>query len=650
MRPLNLVSLLLLAIAPVAWAEALPMPDFKDKRDGRVYKTVQIGNQRWFAENLRFNIKGSFCYDKKDYNCDTYGRLYNWAMAMRLVDYYNSVSIEKLKKRVHDVCPDGWHVPANKDWKRLKYFVGKMGKSDGVGISLKSSEMWEKELRIPAGSDEFGFNAIPAGMYHYYNGFMDLRSSTQFWSSTEYDAGGAYFWNLMYDSRTLEQVYESKDIAVSIRCIEDKAYPLREPPPPPPKVVPQVVKVQDKEVQTIHIGDQVWMVKNLNVKVPGSFCYEDREENCERFGRLYTWTAAMKIDERFETVDAKDVVSKQRPRGICPNGWHVPTALDFNRLDAYLKDIDDAVGVGTNLRAREGWQESELSLLGEDGFGFSALAGGVRDSANAYSGLGIFTGFWSGSEADPTRAIAWTLPYDDDNFVMDSSLKSRAFPVRCLLNPPDDDEIYDSTSIYDKRDDNRYKTVMINGDMWMAENLRFAAPGSFCYDDKDIRCRSYGRLYPWHVVMRLPEDFIENSLDSVSMGAVQEEHQGICPDGWHVPRREEWVRLGQFAINRRKGFTAALKSRDGWAQGGIPANNAVGFNALPAGSRYNDGEFAELGTSAYFWAAEGGGGMGAVYWNIINSKDDFTTAEDFEHTAFSLRCVKNKAAQNTPAQ
>ena len=209
----------------------------------------------------------------------------------------------------------------------------------------------------------------------------------------------------------------------------------------------------------------------------------------------------------------------------------------------------------------------------------------------------------------------------------------------------------------DKRDGRVYKTVQIGEQRWFAENLRFAAPGSFCYEDKDIRCRNYGRLYPWHVAMRLPEDFIDNSLDSVSQGAVIEEHQGICPDGWHIPRRDEWTRLGQFAVNKRKGLAAALKSREGWAQGNLAKNNnASGFNALPAGSRYNnDGEFAELGSSAYFWAAEGGGGMGAVYWYVVGSKDSFSSEEDFDKNAFSLRCVKNRtvpqeATQETPAE
>lgn len=637
MRKMVLLALLL-AVSAMAIDE---MPDFVDPRDNQVYKTVQIGHQRWFAENLRFKLKGTYCYDKNDANCWKYGRLYTWAAAMRLVDFYNTRVAKEAVKKVHDVCPNGWRVPTNKDWKNLMFYAGKMGRSDGVGISLKSKEGWDRELRIPYGSDEFGFNALPAGERHYVGMFMDAGASTQFWASNEYDAYGAYFWRLTYDSRSLEMVYEAKENAISVRCIEEKKYELREQPPPPVVVVPEVVKVKNQEISTIHIGDQVWMARNLDTEVPGSFCYMDDKGLCEKYGRLYTWAAAMNLPDEYLNKSSRDTV-KRIHRGVCPVGWHIPSIYDFERLDAYLKDIDDAVGVGANLKARDVWPETENSMPGQNGWGFSALPGGYRLDLMSFVGLDSITGFWSSSEKDSISGLLWGLYADRDEFVRDSSNKVAAFPVRCVMDPPGVDEIYDSTAIFDRRDENRYKTVDIGGHRWMAENLRFAAPGSFCYEDKEIRCRSYGRLYTWSTAMRLPEDYIENPVENQQFL----EHQGICPDGWHMPTHDEWMSLGQAAVNLRKGsVAAALKMRDGWTRGGAAITEASGFKAIPAGARYNDGEFAELGTSAYFWEASGGDGAGAGYWNLLNSKDEFVHAEDFERTAFSVRCVMNSVPE-----
>lgn len=634
---------MLLIVASGVWAFN-QMPDFVDPRDKQVYKTVQIGDQRWMAENLRFKLKGTFCYEKHESNCEGYGRLYTWAAAMRLVDYFNSTSAKEAVKKTHDVCPKGWHVPSNKDWKKLRYYVGKKGRSDGVGISLKSKDAWAQELRIPSGSDEFNFNALPAGEYHYVGEFMDRGNSTQFWASNEYDAYGAYFWRLTYDSKTFEKVYEAKDNAVSVRCVEDKLYEVKDPPPPPPIVRVEVVKIRDREVHTIHIGDQVWMAKNLDTKVPGSFCYGDDNGYCEKYGRLYSWAAAMKLPEDFNGKVARDSVRRIH-RGVCPNGWHVPSIYDFERLNAFIQDVDDAVGVGTNLKAREVWPETENSMPGENGFGFNALPGGYRIDMMSFMGMDSLTGFWSSSEKDSITSLLWTLHYNSDDLMRDSSNKVAAFPVRCIMDPPGVDEIYDSTAIVDVRDDNRYRTVQIGAHRWMAENLRFAAPGSFCYEDKDIRCRSYGRLYPWHVAMRLPDDFLQNAVE----GGILPVHQGVCPAGWHMPSREEWMDLGKSAAQMNKGSVASsLKTREGWVRGGAPITENSGFNAIPAGARYNDGEYMELGSSAYFWEATGGGEVGAGYWNLINSKDVFMQAEDFENTAFSVRCVQD--AQSAKAK
>ena len=613
------------------------MPDFVDPRDKQVYKTVQIGEQRWMAENLRFKLKGTECYNKQEVNCEELGRLYTWAAAMRLVDYYNSTSITKLKKRVHDVCPTGWHVPTNKEWKKMKYYVGKTGKSDGVGISLKSKDGWDRELRLPFGSDEFGFNAIPAGEKYFIGEFMDKGASAQFWAATEYDAFGAYFWRLTYDSKSFDKILDAKENAVSVRCVEDKLYKIKEPPPPPVVVKPEVMKVQNREIYAVHIGDQVWMAKNLDVDVPGSFCYGGDSANCAKYGRLYSWAAAMKLPNDFSEKSARDSL-KRVHRGVCPVGWHIPSIYDFERLDAYIKDIDDAVAVGTNLKARDVWPETENSMPGENGFGFNALPSGYLPAFSAFNGIDSVTGFWSTAEKDSVSAFYWSLRYDGDDLVRDSSGKMAAFPVRCIMDPPSVDEIYDSTSIYDSRDENRYKTVLVGNRRWMAENLRFAAPGSFCYDDKDIRCRSYGRLYPWHVAMRLSSDFLSNPVE----GAILGEHQGVCPAGWHVPSQKEWETLASDIARMGKGSVAsAMKTREGWVRGGAPITEASGFNAIPAGARYSDGEFMELGSSAYFWEASGGGDVGAAYWNLINSRDEFVRAEDFESTSFSLRCVQD---------
>jgi len=163
---------------------------FTDPRDGRVYKTVKIGNQVWLAENLAYEAEGSECYDIK------YGRLYNWNVAMK-------------------ACPPGWHLPSDDEWQTL---VDSAGGEDIAGKRLKTKSGWRKNGN---GTDDFGFAALPGGHGYFDGSVEDVGKDGYWWSSTEDGSDTAYRWNINYDYDILDEDDYDKGYLFSIRCIKD---------------------------------------------------------------------------------------------------------------------------------------------------------------------------------------------------------------------------------------------------------------------------------------------------------------------------------------------------------------------------------------------------------------------------------------------
>jgi uncharacterized protein (TIGR02145 family) len=230
MRNNNFFRTLIIALAFLCSA-SFSQNSFTDSRDGKIYKTVKIGEQVWMAENLNYKSSHSECYENNLFYCNVYGMLYNWKTAI-------------------NVCPAGWHLPSDSEWMALTIFVGdtisnantalaemmrsqyeragisatvnaEVVKSFDAGIKLKASGAWER-FSGELGIDKFGFAALPGGFWHsskYY--FAGVKENGLWWSATEYNEHSAYYREMALRSSDVNRNNGGKSNLFSVRCIQD---------------------------------------------------------------------------------------------------------------------------------------------------------------------------------------------------------------------------------------------------------------------------------------------------------------------------------------------------------------------------------------------------------------------------------------------
>lgn len=177
-----------------------------------------------------------------------------------------------------------------------------------------------------------------------------------------------------------------------------------------------------KTYNTVKISTQCWLKENLDVgtMIQGNqnpsnngtiekYCYNNDANNCNTYGGFYQWNEAM----AYSTTPGT--------KGICPNGWHVPTdaelltlfmAVDGNALKAIGQGTRD--GTGTNIS------------------GFSALIAGHRNDGSNFYNLGTTTTFWSSTETSTYYAFNMELNGYNSYSLGNSFNKGSGFSVRCL--------------------------------------------------------------------------------------------------------------------------------------------------------------------------------------------------------------------------
>jgi uncharacterized protein (TIGR02145 family) len=214
--------------------------------DGNTYRTITIGNQTWMEENIRTtryadgtfiplvtdntkwtdfddnNTDKGYCWYNNDSAryANTYGALYNFAAAT------NSDSSSSIIG-AQGVCPSGWHLPSDQEWKVLEMYIGmSQAEADTMdwrgtneGTLLKATNRWKNDGN---GSDNHGFSALPGGSRTCIDGSYDYNGNTGYWwSSSESSNSTAYLRILESIYPEIRRVIYYKSYGFSVRCIKD---------------------------------------------------------------------------------------------------------------------------------------------------------------------------------------------------------------------------------------------------------------------------------------------------------------------------------------------------------------------------------------------------------------------------------------------
>jgi len=196
--------------------------EMTDSRDGQTYKTVTIGSQTWMAQNLNYVTENSYCIEDNTSNCTKYGRLYTWDAAMDSMGTWsaNGKGCGYGKNcsptyPVRGVCPTGWHLPTEAEFKTLFTAVG--GPSV-AGKKLKSRNGWNNNGN---GTDDYSFSALPAGFWIYGGGGGAVGNRASFWSSIDFGEYAAVLMELAYDDASAYLPVTGSKAGYSVRCVKD---------------------------------------------------------------------------------------------------------------------------------------------------------------------------------------------------------------------------------------------------------------------------------------------------------------------------------------------------------------------------------------------------------------------------------------------
>jgi uncharacterized protein (TIGR02145 family) len=467
---------------------------FTDQRDSKHYKTIQIGNQTWMAENLNYSTStNSWCYSNNSANCDKYGMLYSWEIAKT-------------------VCPAGWHLPSDAEMTTLTSYIG--GETVAGG---KLKEMNTTHWKSPntGATNETSFSALPGG-YRYSGGiFGGIGDIGNWWTAT--DSSSLYAWRRsLYNSRTdISRGNSVKTSGFNVRCIQNspltistnsvtfitstsaicggkisadegdivtsrgvcwstsqypttaenittngkgtgvfnsnlislmenttyyiRAYAINTTDTTYGNQVSfktllkdQITDTEGNFYNTITIGTQVWMKENLKATSYNDNTVIPSVADGAVWDKLKTPGYCWYLNEN----EYKNIYGALynwyavNTGKLCPTGWHIPSDAEWTTLTSYIGG-DSTAGSKLKEVSITHWNGPNADATNETSF--TALPGGYRYNNGVFGFIGDNGNWWTATaESSPLNAWHRSLSGSRTDISHGNSIKTGGMSVRCI--------------------------------------------------------------------------------------------------------------------------------------------------------------------------------------------------------------------------
>ena len=197
---------------------------FIDPRDGTRYKTVQIGNQIWMAENLKYlpSVSPSNVGSEINPFYYVYGYQGTDILAAKATDNYKTYGVLYNWEAAKASCPKGWHLPSDTEYKILEMYLG-MTQAQADATGWRGTDEGSKLSNYTLnGNNSSGFTALMSGYRRTDGSFYHIGSRTHFWSSSASSSSSAWDRGLDASYSTVDRYNgHSKAGGFSVRCLRD---------------------------------------------------------------------------------------------------------------------------------------------------------------------------------------------------------------------------------------------------------------------------------------------------------------------------------------------------------------------------------------------------------------------------------------------